>query len=69
MGVNDIVDGVNNIEDINDYIYADGYKALAIVLTEMTPEKVVEAIKTSGLRGRGGAGRGGTRICPGHGTA
>ncbi|GAB4557508.1 MAG: NADH-quinone oxidoreductase subunit NuoF [Anaerolineae bacterium] len=43
----------NNIED---YIAEDGYMALAKVLTEMTPEQVIEEIKASGLRGRGGAG-------------
>ncbi|MDD5020518.1 MAG: NADH-quinone oxidoreductase subunit NuoF [Endomicrobiaceae bacterium] len=48
--------GLIDPESINDYIYADGYKALATVLAEMTPEKVVEIVKASGLRGRGGAG-------------
>ena len=48
--------GLIDPENINDYIYADGYKALAVVLDEMTPEKVIEAVKASGLRGRGGAG-------------
>ncbi|NPV84847.1 MAG: NADH-quinone oxidoreductase subunit NuoF [Anaerolineae bacterium] len=43
----------NNIED---YISEDGYLALAKVLTEMSPEDVIEHIKRSGLRGRGGAG-------------
>ncbi|HOO12915.1 MAG TPA: NADH-quinone oxidoreductase subunit NuoF, partial [Bacillota bacterium] len=43
-------------ENIDEYIAMDGYKALAKVLTEMTPEQVIEEIKKSGLRGRGGAG-------------
>lgn len=41
---------------IEEYIANDGYKALAKVLTAMTPGEVVEEIKKSGLRGRGGAG-------------
>ncbi len=48
--------GFINPEDINDYLAVDGYKALQKVLTEMTPEDVIEEIKKSGLRGRGGAG-------------
>ncbi len=43
-------------ENIEDYIAEDGYMALAKVLTEMSPEQVIEHIMTSGLRGRGGAG-------------
>jgi len=43
-------------ENIEDYIAEDGYAALAKVLTEMTPEQVIEVVKASGLRGRGGAG-------------
>lgn len=43
----------NNIED---YIAEDGYLALGQVLTEMTPEQVIETVLASGLRGRGGAG-------------
>lgn len=43
-------------ENIEDYIAEDGYQALAKVLTEMTPEQVIEEILASGLRGRGGAG-------------
>lgn len=42
--------------NIDDYIALDGYAALAKVLTEMTPEQVLEELKRSGLRGRGGAG-------------
>ncbi len=41
---------------IEEYIARDGYFALAKVLNEMTPEQVIEEIKKSGLRGRGGAG-------------
>jgi len=43
-------------ENINEYIAADGYMALAKVLTEMKPEEVIDTIKRSGLRGRGGGG-------------
>ena len=43
-------------ENIRDYIGVDGYLALKKVLLEMTPEKVIEEMKKSGLRGRGGAG-------------
>ncbi len=48
--------GVINPENIDEYIAADGYKAIEKVLTSMTPEEVIEEIKISGLRGRGGAG-------------
>ncbi len=48
--------GLIDPERIEDYIACDGYKALAHVLREMTPEAVCEAITRSGLRGRGGAG-------------
>ncbi len=48
--------GVINPEDITEYIAFDGYKALGKVLTEMQPEDVIEIIKKSGLRGRGGGG-------------
>ncbi len=41
---------------IEEYIARDGYMALAKVLTEMTPDQVIEEVKKSGLRGRGGAG-------------
>jgi NADH-quinone oxidoreductase subunit F len=41
---------------IEEYIARGGYQALARVLTKMTPEEVIETIKQSGLRGRGGAG-------------
>lgn len=45
-----------NPENIDEYIAFDGYKALEKVLTEMTPEAVIDTIKKSGLRGRGGGG-------------
>jgi NADH:ubiquinone oxidoreductase subunit F (NADH-binding)/Pyruvate/2-oxoacid:ferredoxin oxidoreductase delta subunit/(2Fe-2S) ferredoxin len=45
-----------NPENIEEYIAENGYAALAKVLTEYTPDDVLEIIKTSGLRGRGGAG-------------
>ncbi len=48
--------GVIDPEDIREAIGADGYKALGKVLTEMTQEEVIDIIKKSGLRGRGGAG-------------
>ncbi len=48
--------GVINPENIDDYIAVDGYKAIEKVLKEMKPEQVIEEIKISGLRGRGGAG-------------
>ena len=48
--------GSINPEDISDYLAVDGYKAIEKVLTEMTQQQVVEEIKVSGLRGRGGAG-------------
>lgn len=48
--------GLIDAENIEEYIARDGYAALAKVLTEMTPEQVIEEIKISGLRGRGGAG-------------
>ena len=48
--------GVINPENIDEYIAYDGYKALSKVLTAMTPEQVIETMKKSGLRGRGGAG-------------
>lgn len=48
--------GVINPENIEEYIGADGYSALGKVLTEMTPQQVIDVITASGLRGRGGAG-------------
>ena len=48
--------GVINPENIDEYIAFDGYRALERVLREMSPEEVIDVIKKSGLRGRGGAG-------------
>ena len=48
--------GVIDPEKIDDYIAQDGYAALGKVLTEMTPEEVIQTMLDSGLRGRGGAG-------------
>jgi NADH-quinone oxidoreductase subunit F len=48
--------GIIDVNTIDDYIGADGFMALGKALTEMTPQEVVEEIKKSGLRGRGGAG-------------
>lgn len=48
--------GVINPENIDEYIALNGYKAIEKVLTSMKPEEVIEEIKVSGLRGRGGAG-------------
>jgi NADH-quinone oxidoreductase subunit F len=54
-----IIFGNNGLIDpteIKDYIAVQGYSALAKVLSRMTPQQVIEEIKKSGLRGRGGAG-------------
>ena len=48
--------GVINPENIDEYIATRGYEALGKVLTEMTPDEVIQLILDSGLRGRGGAG-------------
>ena len=48
--------GVIDPEDIKEYIALDGYKALAEVLTKMKPDDVINVLKESGLRGRGGGG-------------
>ncbi len=48
--------GVINPENIDEYIAMDGYSALGKVLTEMTPDGVIQTILDSGLRGRGGGG-------------
>jgi len=45
-----------NPEKIDDYLARGGYQALRKVLFNMTPEQVIEEVKKSGLRGRGGAG-------------
>ncbi len=48
--------GLINPENIDEYIAMDGYQALGKVLTEMTPDDVIQTILDSGLRGRGGGG-------------
>ncbi|QGT99020.1 Electron-bifurcating [FeFe]-hydrogenase subunit B (NAD+ reductase, ferredoxin reductase) [Candidatus Syntrophocurvum alkaliphilum] len=48
--------GIINPEKIDDYIQYGGYDALKMCLEELTPSDIIEEIKTSGLRGRGGAG-------------
>jgi len=48
--------GIIDPESIDDYVAAGGYEALKKALDTMTPEGVIEEVKASGLRGRGGAG-------------
>ena len=48
--------GKINPEDIQEYIALGGYEALGKALTQMTPQEVIDVVKASGLRGRGGAG-------------
>ncbi len=48
--------GVIDPENIDEYIAYDGYQALAKCLTELKPEEVIDIVKASGLRGRGGGG-------------
>ena len=48
--------GLIDPESIDDYIRRDGYQGTARALLEMTPDAIVAEVKTSGLRGRGGAG-------------
>ena len=48
--------GLIDPEKIDEYIARDGYQAMAKALTEMTPEEIIEEVKKSGLRGRGGGG-------------
>ncbi len=48
--------GIINPEDIDEYIAVGGYSALYRVLKGMTPDEVIDEVKKSGLRGRGGAG-------------
>jgi NADH:ubiquinone oxidoreductase subunit F (NADH-binding)/(2Fe-2S) ferredoxin/NAD-dependent dihydropyrimidine dehydrogenase PreA subunit len=50
------LNGVIDPEAIDDYIAADGYVGLSMTLSQMTPDAVIETVKQSGLRGRGGAG-------------
>jgi NADH-quinone oxidoreductase subunit F len=52
LGDNALIDQT----DIDDYLSIGGYGSLAKVLSDKTPEEVIEIIKQSGLRGRGGAG-------------
>jgi NADH-quinone oxidoreductase subunit F len=52
LGDNALIDPT----DINDYLSIGGYSSLVKALCSMTPEKIIESIKQSGLRGRGGAG-------------
>ncbi len=48
--------GIIDPENIDEYIALDGYQALAKVLNEMEPDDVIDVVKASGLRGRGGGG-------------
>ncbi len=48
--------GIINPESIDEYLAYDGYKAYEKVVTQMTPQGVIDEIKKSGLRGRGGGG-------------
>ncbi len=48
--------GLLNCDSIEDYINVEGYSALGKVLSEFEPQEVIEEIKASGIRGRGGAG-------------
>ena len=52
FGNNGLIDPTN----IDDYIAMDGYSALAAALFNMSPEEIIDTIKKSGLRGRGGGG-------------
>ena len=52
IGKNSLIDPTS----INDYIALDGYRSMAKALTSMSPEKIIEEAKKSGLRGRGGGG-------------
>ena len=48
--------GIIDPESIDEYLACDGYKALGHVLTELKPQQVIDKVKESGLRGRGGGG-------------
>ena len=48
--------GIINPENIDEYIAYDGYAALGKAITSMTPDQIIDTLKKSGLRGRGGAG-------------
>jgi len=48
--------GIIDPESIDDYLAADGYKAIEKILCSMLPQEVIDEVTKSGLRGRGGAG-------------
>ncbi len=48
--------GLIDPEEIEDYIWRDGYRSAFLSLTTMTPAQIIDEVKASGLRGRGGAG-------------
>ncbi|MBI3698190.1 MAG: NADH-quinone oxidoreductase subunit F, partial [Acidobacteria bacterium] len=48
--------GLPNSASIDTYLAHDGYKAIEKALREMTPDNIIEDVKASALRGRGGAG-------------
>lgn len=48
--------GLIDPAEISEYIANDGYKALERAITQLTPDEVIDSLKRSGLRGRGGAG-------------
>jgi NADH:ubiquinone oxidoreductase subunit F (NADH-binding)/(2Fe-2S) ferredoxin len=48
--------GIIDPEEIDEYIARDGYRSLSKALTKMKPQDIIDEIKKSGLRGRGGAG-------------
>ncbi len=48
--------GLINPEDIFEYLACDGYEALGCAVTQMSPEFIIDEVKKSGLRGRGGGG-------------
>ena len=48
--------GIINPESIDEYLAYDGYKAYEKAVTQMTPQGVIDELKKSGLRGRGGGG-------------
>ncbi len=48
--------GIINPDSLDDYLEYNGYEAMARAITKMTPEDVIEVVKPSGLRGRGGGG-------------
>jgi NADH:ubiquinone oxidoreductase subunit F (NADH-binding)/(2Fe-2S) ferredoxin len=52
LGTNELIEPIS----IDDYIKADGYSGLEKTLGSMKPEEIIEGVRTSGLRGRGGGG-------------